>query len=373
MTEFSDERFMREALNQARKGLGRTSPNPAVGAAIVRDGKVLATGYHHKAGAPHAEVEALSRMKGTAFEHGDTLYVTLEPCHHKGRTPPCTKAIVSSGLRRVVVGALDPNPQVTGGGCAYLESRGIEVKTGVLEKECTKLIEAFVKHSTTGRPFVIAKSASTLDGWTATGSGHSRWVTNELSRGFVHRLRDKVDAILVGVGTILADDPSLTTRLKNRKGKDPIRVIADTHFRTPAGARVLHQNSEAETILAVGEGLPEDRLEAITCLDNVKALLCPTDENGLDPVSLMDMLGEMDITSLLVEGGAALMGSLIRRRLIDKYYMFHGPKLLGGNDGIPVASGPGPEAMDGCLLLGDIRVRRFGDDVLIRGYAVHGN
>lgn len=368
MAEFSHERFMRAALRQARKGLGRTSPNPAVGAVIVRGDRVLATGYHRKAGAPHAEVEALSRMKG-ALGPKDTLYVTLEPCNHTGRTPPCTEAILASGLRRVVVGLRDPNPKVPGGGCAYLESRGVRVVTGVLEKECRELVEGFIKHSTTGLPFLIAKSASTLDGWTATGTGHSRWVTNEVSRRFVHGLRDRVDAILVGVGTVLADDPSLTTRIENRKGKDPLRVVADTHLRTPFDAKILQSDSEAETIIAVDEDLPEERLERISELEKVKILRCPKDANGLVLSRLLGLLGEQGITSVLAEGGASLMGSLIRGRHIDKYYMFHAPKLLGGSDGYPVAAGLGPERMDECLVLHHIRVRRFGDDVLVWGYA----
>ncbi|MGD8387789.1 MAG: bifunctional diaminohydroxyphosphoribosylaminopyrimidine deaminase/5-amino-6-(5-phosphoribosylamino)uracil reductase RibD [Desulfobacteraceae bacterium] len=369
MSESGDAQFMREALRQARKGLGRTSPNPAVGAVIVRDGGVVASGYHRRAGAPHAEVEALRRMEGPA-RPGDTLYVTLEPCNHVGRTPPCTEAILERGIQRVVVGMRDPNPHVSGGGCAYLESKGVEVLTGVLEKECRVLNEAFIKHVETGLPFVTAKSAATLDGWTATGTGHSRWVTNDRSRRFVHRLRDRTDAILVGVGTVLADDPSLTTRLGKRRGRDPIRVIADSRMRIPDHARVLSLDSQAETWIAVGESLPRSRLAQAVNGDRVKTLTCPTGEGGLDLASLLDILGARGITSLLVEGGAALMGSMIRQRLIDKYYIFHAPKLLGGGDGVPVASGPGARRMDECLLLKDIRIRRFDDDVLIQGYPV---
>lgn len=369
MSESGDARFMREALRQARKGLGRTSPNPAVGAVIVRDECMLASGYHRRAGAPHAEVEALSRLEGPA-RPGDTLYVTLEPCNHVGRTPPCTEAILARGFQRVVVGMRDPNPHVSGGGCAYLESRGVEVVTGVLEEECRILNEAFIKHVKTGRPFVTAKTAATLDGWTATATGHSRWVTNERSRRFVHRLRDRSDAILVGVGTVLADDPSLTTRLGKRRGRDPVRVIADSRMRIPDHARVLHLDSPAETWIAAGDRLPPSRLERAENWDHVKTLACPTGEGGLDLASLLDILGSRGIASLLVEGGATLMGSMIRRRLIDKYYLFQAPKLLGGGDGVPVASGPGARRMDECLLLRDIRTRRFEDDVMVRGYPV---
>jgi len=371
MDELEDERFMREALRHARKGLGRTSPNPAVGAVIVREGRIVATGHHQKAGGPHAEVEAIRALGGRA-EPGDTLYVTLEPCNHAGRTPPCTQAVLECGLRRVVVGMPDPNPNVAGGGCAYLEEMGVEVRTGVLEEACRTLNEAFLKHAVTGRPFVIAKTASTLDGWTATATGHSRWVTNEQSRRFVHRLRDRCDAVLVGVGTVLADDPSLTARPAGRRGRDPVRVIVDTHFRTPADAGVLHLDSPAETLIAVGEDVEATRLAPVSTPAGVSVLRCPAGAEGLDLGALLDRLGERGILSVLVEGGAGIMGSMIRSRLIDKAYVFKAPKLLGGNDGVPVAAGPGARRMDDCLVLERIRVRRFGDDVLIRGYPSRG-
>jgi diaminohydroxyphosphoribosylaminopyrimidine deaminase/5-amino-6-(5-phosphoribosylamino)uracil reductase len=268
----------------------------------------------------------------------------------------------------VVIGLTDPNPAVAGGGCAFLESRGVKVRTGVLEEDCRKLCEAFIKHVTTGRPFVTAKTAATLDGWTATGTGHSRWVTNEKSRRFVHRLRDRSDAVMVGVGTVIADDPSLTTRLGRRRGRDPIRVIADTRFRTPAGARILQLESAAATLIAVSEDLPDSFVEDGVKGSGAIVVRCPASENGLDLAALLDILGGRGVQSLLVEGGAGIMGSMIRDRLVDKVYMFKAPKLLGGNDGVPVASGIGPRTMDGCLELRDLRVRRFGDDVLIRGY-----
>jgi diaminohydroxyphosphoribosylaminopyrimidine deaminase/5-amino-6-(5-phosphoribosylamino)uracil reductase len=371
MTGPEDERFMREALRHARKGLGRTSPNPAVGAVIVRDGRVVAAGYHRKAGGPHAEVEAI-RALGERARPGDTLYVTLEPCNHVGRTPPCTRALLECGLRRVVVGMLDPNPNVAGGGCAHLREKGVEVRTGVLEEACRTLNEAFVKHAATGRPFVIAKTASTLDGWTATATGHSRWVTNEQSRRFVHRLRDRCDAVLVGVGTVLADDPSLTARPAGRRGRDPVRVIVDTRLRTPGEAAVFRPGSPSETLLAVGEGVEEARLASLSAQAGVSAIRCPVVSEGLDLGVLLDRLGERGILSVLVEGGAGIMGSMIRSRLIDKAYVFKAPKLLGGDDGVPVASGPGAGRMEDCLVLGRIRVRRFGDDVLIRGYPRQG-
>lgn len=353
----------------ARKGLGRTSPNPMVGAVIVRNGRIIASGYHKKTGDNHAEVEALEQLGGKA-DTGDTLYVTLEPCNHYGRTPPCTQAILESGLKRVVIGMKDPNPGVSGGGAAFLQQRGVDIMTGVLEPECLRLNEAYITFVTTGRPFVSAKSALTLDGWAATYTGHSKWITNEKSRQFVHRLRERVDGILVGVGTILADDPLLTTRLMGRHGRDPIRIIVDTHLRIPHNAKVLNHNSEAMTLLAVGEDLPSQLLKQIE-KNTVTPIICPLREGRVDLGTLLNILGGMSITSLLVEGGPTIMGSMIRERLIDKFYIFKAPKLLGGGDGIPMARGSGPDNMEEALTLTDLTIRRFEDNILFTGYPVY--
>jgi diaminohydroxyphosphoribosylaminopyrimidine deaminase/5-amino-6-(5-phosphoribosylamino)uracil reductase len=361
---------MREALRLARRGLGRTSPNPAVGAVIVRKGEIIAGGYHQRAGSPHAEAEALSKL-GKKAKKGDTLYVTLEPCNHHGRTPPCTEAILRSGIRDVVVGMRDPNPRVTGGGCDYLAEKGVKVRIGLLERECRRMNEFFVKFVTTGRPFVVVKTALTLDGWSATSTGHSRWITNQESRQFVHRLRDVVDAVMVGIETIIFDDPSLNTRLKNRKGKDPIRIVLDTNLRIPEHAKVLKQGSQALALVVAGEDVPAERQEKVREL-GASILLCPTKEGRIDLQVLMDKLGAMSITSILVEGGATLMGALIREKLIDKFYVFKAPKILGGSDGIPMALGPGPKKLDQGLILKDTEVKRFGDDVLVIGYPEYG-
>ena len=361
----SDTKFMKKALHLARKGQGRTSPNPVVGAVIVRDGRITATGYHRKAGLPHAEVEALNKLGGKAL--GDTLYVTLEPCNHYGRTPPCTAGILGSGIKRVVVGMMDPNPNVSGGGCKFLRENGIEVKTGVLDTECSRLNEAYIKFIVEKRPFVMLKTALTIDGWTATAEGHSRWITNEKSRQFVHRLRDRVDALMVGVGTVLADNPCLTTRLKRGRGKDPLRVVVDTHLKVPPSSKILNHNSPAKTLLAVGPDVAPEKIKMYQ-KDGVSILVCPTKEGRIDLGALMDDLGGMSVSSILVEGGASIVGSMLRERLIDKFFIFKAPKILGGDNGIPLATGPGPERMDQCLVLKDIQTRRFGDDILVVGY-----
>ena len=364
-----DEKFMRKALHQARKGLGRTSPNPVVGAVITRNGKIIASGYHKRAGDNHAEIEALGKI-GYETTGGDVLYVTLEPCNHYGKTPPCTEAILKSGIKRVIVGMRDPNPNVSGGGCEFLAEKGVEVKTGVMESECLRLNEHFLKFVSTGRPFVIAKSALTMDGWTATSTGHSHWITNERSRRFVHRLRDRVDGVMVGVGTVLSDDPLLTTRLKNHKGESPIRIIVDTPLRISDNSRVLINDSSSKTMIVVGDDLPQERLKSFQ-KHRVSTVICPTKDGRVNLTALMDILGEMSITSFMVEGGSTLMGSMIRERLIDKFYIFKAPKILGGNDGIPMALGSGPKRIDECLSLNDIKIKRFGEDILLVGYPVY--
>jgi diaminohydroxyphosphoribosylaminopyrimidine deaminase/5-amino-6-(5-phosphoribosylamino)uracil reductase len=358
---------MKEALRLAKKGLGRTSPNPAVGAVIVRKGRIIASGYHKKAGGDHAEVEALSMLGGKA-EAGDTMYVNLEPCNHYGNTPPCTMSILKSGLKKVVIGMSDPNPGVRGGGARFLRERGIEVRSGVLESECRELNEAFIKFIITGRPFVIAKSALTMDGWSATATGHSKWVTGDQSRNFVHRLRDRVDGVLVGVGTIIADNPSLTTRIRNRRGRDPIRIIVDTHLRIPQNARVLNLDSDSMTLLATGKDIEPGLLKKIE-RDGVSIIRCPIKDGRVDLNSLMVELGKMSVTSLMVEGGSSIMGSMIREMLIDKFYIFKAPRIFGGDNGFPMARGTGAVMMDKSLMMRDIKTRRVGNDILVTGYA----
>ncbi len=369
MTDTEDKRFMKMALDLAKKGEGFTSPNPMVGAVIVKDQKVVGKGYHKAAGEAHAEVNAID--DAGALAKNATLYVTLEPCNHKGRTPPCTEKVVSSGIRRVVAAMNDPNPGVKGGGLDYLESCGISITLGVCEKEAKRLNEIFIKHALTKRPFTIVKCAATLDGRIATKTGDSRWVTGEESRQFVHQLRHAVDAIMVGINTVEKDNPSLTTRLttpiKNVKQLDPTRIILDTHLRISEKAKLLQLHSDSDTILITGPLISNDKKTRLE-KKGVRVIESPVLDGLIDLDRLMDLLGSLGITSLLIEGGGRVFASALSAGIVDKVLFFYAPKILGGDDGIPICRGPGVDLMDYCIPVMDIRVRRFGDDVMIEGY-----
>jgi len=356
-------RMMRRALSLARKGLGKTSPNPAVGCVLLNDGVIVGEGWHRKAGTPHAEVHALAAASGMA--RGADVFVTLEPCSHHGRTPPCADALIAAGVARVFVGMQDPNPLVSGRGIAALRSAGIHVECGILEKECRLLNEPFIKHVTTGLPFVILKSAMTLDGRTATASGDSKWITSEISRRYVHRLRATVDAVMVGVGTVVADDPQLTCRMGVR-GRDPLRVVVDSRLRTPPDATLFSLDSPAKTLFAAidSDSPAAAELEA----RGAEILRCREEEGRVDLSDLLAGLGSRGIQSVLLEGGRELAGAALRKGLIDKFLLFFAPKLLGGADGCGLFAGSGPERMADAHALRDLVVRRFGQDILVEGY-----
>jgi len=361
----TDEIFMKKALMLAQKGVGRTSPNPAVGAVVVRDQQIVGSGYHRKAGAPHAEIEALSRAGEAARDA--TLYVNLEPCNHYGRTPPCTDAILRSGVRRVVVGSTDPNPHVTGGGCEYLRSKGVRVTCGVLQEECTRLNEAYITYVTAGRPFIILKAALTLDGWIATRTGDSKWVTNERSRKHVHILRRRADAVMVGVETVMADNPRLMPYLLRGSSLNPVKVIADTHLRIPLDSMVLDSKASGLTIIATGSKVNRQKERAVQ-ERGAKIIPCRLKNGRIDLSDLLKKLAAMEISSVLVEGGATLFDSFVRDGLVDKFYMFFGPKILGGDNGVPFTRGPGCDIIAQCMTVTVQRVRRFGDDLMIEAY-----
>ncbi|MCD6319210.1 MAG: bifunctional diaminohydroxyphosphoribosylaminopyrimidine deaminase/5-amino-6-(5-phosphoribosylamino)uracil reductase RibD, partial [Candidatus Desulfofervidaceae bacterium] len=328
------------------------------------EGKIVGEGYHRRAGLPHAEIEAI-RAAGEKTKGAD-LYVTLEPCNHHGRTPPCTEAILKAGIKRVFVGMRDPNPRVKGGGVEYLRSKGVEVETGILERECQRLNEIFIKYITTGLPFVSLKLAATLDGKIALANGKAQWITNEKSRRFVHRLRNTHDAILVGIGTVLKDNPSLTTRLPNKKGKDPVRIILDTHLRIPLEAKVLHLNSQAPTWIVTSMQAPPEKIEALKGL-GAEVIIVNLENGCLSLMELLKVLGEKKITSLLVEGGAQVAASFLRQRLVDKVYFFYAPKLFGVPH-LPMLGELGIASMAEVITLKDITLRRFEDNILITGY-----
>jgi diaminohydroxyphosphoribosylaminopyrimidine deaminase/5-amino-6-(5-phosphoribosylamino)uracil reductase len=356
-----DRRFMRRALCLARRGLGASSPNPAVGAVVVQDGRAVGEGYHSQAGGPHAEVHALAAAGAEA--RGATLYATLEPCHHAGRTPPCTAAVLEAGVGRVVYGAADPNPRVAGGGGAFLAAQGVEVTPGVLAAECEHEHRFFLKHVATGLPWVALKTAATADGRTAAHGGDSRWVTGESARRHVHRLRSWLDAICVGSGTALADDPRLTCRLKN--GRDPLRVIVDTRLRLPVTARAIAGPSPAHCLVVCG---PRPPAEARAALEHAGARVMPLPPGpgGVDLAILCSELGRLGTTSLLLEGGARLAWGFLRAGLIDEVMYFFAPKLIGGQEAPGMIGGQGFARMADAVRLGPARVRRFGDDVMLQ-------
>lgn len=367
----TDTAYMKLALRLAAKGAGWVSPNPMVGAVVVKDGRIIGRGYHRAYGKPHAEVEAMNRAGAEA--KGADLYVTLEPCNHQGRTPPCTQAVLNAGIRRVVIATLDPNPRVNGHGAEVLQARGLQVETGLLAEEARRLNEAWFKWVETGLPFVIAKAACSLDGKIATATGESQWLTGEIARGFGHQLRHQLDAILVGVGTALADDPQLTTRLparstkKAKRSRDPIRIVLDSRLRLPLEAKMLHLDSAAPTWIACTNSAPKDKIQAIKDL-GADVLVMPGESGRVALKPLLQELGRRQVQSLLVEGGAETLGSFFDQWLVDKFYFFYAPKILGGKTAPGMLAGAGVQRLGDALQAGDLKVRRLGPDLLIMGY-----
>ncbi len=354
------EFFMRLAVREAKKGAGRTSPNPVVGALLTRNGRVIARGHHARAGGPHAEVVALEAAGERA--QGADLYTTLEPCDHTGKTPPCSRAILRAGVRRVFVGSSDPNPLVAGRGVRRLRRAGVPVITGILEEACDALNEGWFRYIERGRPFVIAKAAATLDGRIATRTGASRWITSEESRALVHELRDRVDAVIVGRGTVEADDPSLTARLPGGRGRDPVRVILDSKLSLRPTARVLRQRSDARTIVACVAPPPaaaRRRLEAA----GAEVLPCRGRRGRVDIDDLLARLARRGIVEVLVEGGAEVFSAFLEAGRVDRLLLFLGGKVFG--DGPSWASLGGVAAVEDAPAFRVDRVRLVGGDVLI--------
>jgi diaminohydroxyphosphoribosylaminopyrimidine deaminase/5-amino-6-(5-phosphoribosylamino)uracil reductase len=353
--------MMRRALHLAARG--RTSPNPQVGAVVFADGQIVGEGYHHRCGEPHAEVHALAAAGEQA--RGADLYVTLEPCDHQGRTPPCTRAILAAEIRRVFVGHLDPDSKVAGRGLGHLREAGLEVTVGVEGERCDRFYRAYDTHRTQGRPQVILKAGMTLDGRVATRTGHSRWITGPEARRMVHRLRHRVDAIMVGIGTVLADDPELTTRLPRGAGHDPIRIIVDSRGRTPPESKVILHTSQAPTILAhTAAGA-----QSATALarSGVELLECHAREGRVDLRDLLRRLAERGIVSLLAEGGGELHWSLLEANLADQVMLFVAPVMVGGRASLPVVGGAGVARMPEAFAVTDWKIQRVGQDFLFQG------
>ncbi len=360
-----DISYMKRAIELAQKGIGYTSPNPLVGAVIVKNNRIIGEGYHEIYGGPHAEVNAFKNAEEDV--EGATMYVTLEPCSHYGKTPPCAKAIVERKISKVVIGMMDPNPIVAGRGIKILEENGIEVITGILEEEVRKLNEIFIKYITTKRPFCILKTAMTLDGKIATSTGNSMWITNEVSRNYVHEIRHRVSGIMVGVGTVLADNPKLTTRLHNKEGKNPTRIIVDTTGKTPLDSNVLDISSKARTIIATTEKANTEIIENMKA-KGAEIIITPLRNNRIDLNFLMKKLGESGIDSVLVEGGSTLNYSALEEGIIDKVISFIAPKIIGGELAKTPVGGEGIKYVKDAILLDNIQITRFNEDIMIEGY-----
>jgi diaminohydroxyphosphoribosylaminopyrimidine deaminase/5-amino-6-(5-phosphoribosylamino)uracil reductase len=357
-----DERYMREALAWARKGLGRTSPNPAVGAVVVRDGQIVGCGYHRRAGEPHAEVEALRDAGPRA--RGATLYVTLEPCPHQGRTGPCTHAILEAGIARVVVAlGRDPDPHVDGRGVAALRAAGLEVTEGVLEAEAARLNEAYLKHRRTGLPFVTLKWAMSLDGRLSARPDAPTPISGARSLRYAHELRNVHDAVMVGINTVLADDPQLTCRIP--RGRDPARLVLDSRLRMPPDARMLRQPSPAPTIVFAGEDAPAARAAALRAA-GAEVVILPGRRPAIRAV--LAWCAARGMLSVMVEGGSTVQGAVLAEGMADRVAVVVAPGLVGSRDAPAPAGGPAPLAGRALLRLREVTVRRLGEDVLIEGY-----
>ncbi len=360
---------MKQALRLAAKGRGTTSPNPMVGAILVKNGRIVGKGYHRRAGAPHAEILALQQAGSRS--HGATLYVTLEPCSHTGkRTPPCVPAIITARPRRVVVAMRDPNPHVNGQGIRRLRQSGLTVDIGCLQEEAKHLNEAYVHWVKTGRPFVILKAAMTLDGKIATASGESKWITGAKARLHVHRLRSQVDGIMVGIGTVLKDDPQLTARLPEKDHlttlRQPVRIVLDTRLRIPLSAHLLEHLKKRPTIIATTSDAPTRKMEKLRAR-GAGIFLLPKQGGHVSLQACLQRLGQMGVTSVLVEGGSEVNASLLRGGLVNRVMLYVASSLLGGQDAKGLLGGPSPKHLTERLALSDVKIQRVGEDFLITG------
>lgn len=356
--------YMELALKNAQAMKGQTDPNPLVGAVIVNDNRIVGVGAHLKAGEPHAEIHAL-RMAGE-YAKGGTIYVTLEPCSHHGRTGPCAEAIVTAGLKRVVIATLDPNPVVSGNGVKILEQAGIEVITGVCEEESRQMNEVFNKFITHKTPFITMKSGITLDGKIATHTSDSKWITSEESRKDAHHLRNEHRAIMVGVNTVLKDDPELTTRIPN--GRNPIRVLIDSHLKVPLTAKVV-VDQQAETWIFTSQNAAPDK-EAELQSRGVQVFRTDSSEH-VNVQQVVEILGERLVSSVLLEGGGTINAAFLEHQLIDKVVLYLAPKLIGGKDAPTFLEGTGFAKMNQAIELSATQIEKLGKDFKLTGYPIY--
>ena len=356
---------MRMALDLARKGKGWTTPNPLVGAVIVKGGRVIGQGYHQKYGQPHAEVNAIVSAKEDVT--GATLYVTLEPCSHFGKTPPCSDLLIDKNIKRVVVGTLDPNPLVAGKGIERLRSNGIEVVTGVLEEGSQKLNEIFIKYIVTKEPFVIMKNAMSLDGKIATVTGESQWISGESSRKQVHSLRHELAGIMVGIETIIKDDPQLTSRTLN--SRNPIRIVVDSQLRIPIASKVLTQQDKAKTILATTRRANKEKLNTLKQM-GIEVIVTKEKGGRVDLQELMKLLGAKGIDSILLEGGANLNFSALEEGIVDKIQSYIAPKIIGGKEAKTAVEGAGVHSLKNAFQIDRMAPVMVGEDLFVEGYII---
>lgn len=358
-----DTYFMQMALELAEKGRGAVAPNPMVGAIIVKDGRIIGAGYHEKFGEGHAEVNAI--RSATEDVAGATIYVTLEPCSHYGKTPPCSDKIIEKKIGRVVIAALDPNPLVSGRGVKKLQAAGIEVVTGILAEESSRLNEIFMKYIVAKEPFVVMKAAMSLDGKIATRTGESQWITGPAARERVHQLRSALSGIMVGVQTVITDDPQLTSRIPG--GKNPLRIIVDSTLLIPLEAKVLQNQELAKTIIATTERADRNKAALLEAA-GIELLTVPAKDGRTDLKVLMRALGERGIDSILLEGGATLNFSALQANIVDKVQVYIAPKLIGGETAKTPVGGEGIEKLSQAFGVLDLKASSVGEDILLEGY-----
>ena len=356
------EDYMKRALALAEKGMGHTNPNPMVGAVIVKDGRIIGEGYHERCGEGHAEVNAFKHC--TEDPRGADMYVTLEPCSHYGKTPPCADLIISKKIARVFVGADDPNPQVSGRGIKKLRDAGIEVVTHLMAEESIDLNEVFMKYIRNKEPFIVLKTAMSLDGKIATVSGESQWISSEGSRMHSQGLRARYMAILAGIGTVLADDPRLTCRLEGKRS--PIRIIADSTLRIPENAKVLDEQDKAPTIIAVGDGCDKRKKERL-CERGIRIIEVPGEDGRVDFEALFKKMGSLGIDSILAEGGGTVAGTLVAKGLADRVTAYIAPMLIGGKDAKTPVEGEGIERLETAMRLRDVECEMIDGDIMLTG------